>query len=147
MKEQLAAGLGERQVAEFAEHDEVHAGEIFGEPPLSAGAGFAFKPVDEVDDGVEAASDATANAGSRDGYGQMRLAGAGAADQHGIALLGQEGAARQIADQRFVDRRAGGVELVDVLGQRQLGDRQLVLDRARLFLGDLGAEQVAITSS
>jgi len=73
----------------------------------------------------------------------MALAGAGAADQHGVTLLGQKGTACQIADQRLVDWRAGEVELVDVLGQRQLGDGQLVLDRARLFLGDLGAEQVA----
>ena len=33
MKEQLAAGLSEGQVAEFVENDEVHAREIFGEPP------------------------------------------------------------------------------------------------------------------
>jgi hypothetical protein len=73
----------------------------------------------------------------------MAFAGAGAADQHGVALLGKKGAARQVADQCLVDWRAGEVELVDVLGQRQLGDGQLVLDRARLLLGDLGAEQVA----
>src|SRR5712675_1778047 len=36
-----------------------------------------------------------------------------------------------------VDRCAGEVEVVDVLGQRQLGDGQLILDRARLLLGDL----------
>ena len=48
----------------------------------------------------------------------MRLAGAGSADQHSIALFGQKGAARQIADQRLVDRRAGEVEVVDVFGQR-----------------------------
>jgi hypothetical protein len=29
------------------------------------------------------------------------------------------------------------------LGERQLGDRQLVLDRARLLLRDLGLEQIA----
>ena len=33
MKEQLAAGLSEGQIAEFVENNEVHAGEIFGEPP------------------------------------------------------------------------------------------------------------------
>ena len=49
----------------------------------------------------------------------------------------------QIADQRLVDRRAGEVEVVEVLGERQLGDGQLVLDRAGLLLGDLGGEQVA----
>jgi hypothetical protein len=73
----------------------------------------------------------------------MRLAGAGPANQHRITLLGKEGAARQVTDQRLVDRRAGEVEVVDVLGQRQLGDGQLILDRARLLLGDLGAEQIA----
>src|SRR6266566_3799755 len=90
MKEQLAASLSEGQVAELVENDEVHAREIFGEPPLPAGAGFALQPVDEVDDGVEAPPGAAADAGPRNSYGQMRLAGAGAADQHGVALLGQK---------------------------------------------------------
>jgi hypothetical protein len=35
------------------------------------------------------------------------------------------------------------VEVVDILGQRQLGDGQLVLDRARLLLGDLSAQEIA----
>ena len=81
-----------------------------------------FQPIDEVDDGVEAAPGAAADAGPRNSYGQMRLAGAGSADQHSVALFGEKGAARQIADQRLIDRRAGEVEVVDVLGQRQLGD-------------------------
>jgi len=140
MKEQVAAGLSEGQVAEFVENDEVHAGEIFGEPPLSAGAGFGLQPIDEVDDGVEAAPGAAADAGPRNSYGQMRLAGAGSADQHSIALFGQKRAARQIAHQRLIDRRAGEVEVVDVFGQRQLGEGQLIFDRARLLFGDLGAE-------
>src|SRR5205807_9813753 len=69
MKEQLAAGLSEGQVAELVENDEVHAREIFGEPPLPAGAGFALQPIDEVDDGVEAAPGAAADAGPRNSYG------------------------------------------------------------------------------
>ena len=35
------------------------------------------------------------------------------------------------------------LEAVDVLGQRQLRDGQLVLDRARLLLRDLSLEQIA----
>jgi hypothetical protein len=46
----------------------------------------------------------------------MRLAGSGSADQHGIALLDNKAAARQIADQRLVDRRVGEIEVVDLLG-------------------------------
>src|SRR6202040_100374 len=98
MKEQLAAGLSEGQIAELVENNEVHAGEIFGEPPLPTGAGFALQPIDEVDHGVEAAPGAAADAGPRNSYRQMRLAGAGSADQHRIALFGEKGAARQIAD-------------------------------------------------
>src|SRR4051794_1664 len=77
MKEQLAAGLSEGQVAEFVENDEVHAREIFGEPPLPAGAGFALQPIDQVNDGVEAASRAAADASPRNRDRQMRLAGSG----------------------------------------------------------------------
>jgi hypothetical protein len=50
---------------------------ICSEPALATGAGFAFEPVDAVDDDVEAAARTAANAGSRDGHGEMRLAGAG----------------------------------------------------------------------
>ena len=73
----------------------------------------------------------------------MALAGAGAADEDGVALLGEEGAGCQLAHQRLVDRRAVEPEVVDILGQRQLGDGQLVLDRPRLLLGDLGPQQIA----
>ena len=90
MKEQLSTGLGEWEIAELIEHDKVETGQVIGEPPLPAGAGFALQSVDEVDDGVKAASGAAANAGPRDGYGQMRLAGAGAADQDSVALLGKK---------------------------------------------------------
>ena len=68
----------------------------------------------------------------------MRLARAGSADQDDVALLGDEAAAGEIAHQSLVDRRVLEGEVVDVLGQRQLGDGQLILDRARLLLRDLG---------
>ena len=37
----------------------------------------------------------------------------------------------------------GEVEIGELLGQRQLGDAHLVVDRARLLRGDLGLEQRA----
>jgi hypothetical protein len=45
--------------------------------------------------------------------------------------------------ERLVDRRALELEVGEVLGERQLGDGELVLDRARLLLVDLGVEQAA----
>src|SRR6516164_9180284 len=143
MKEQLTAGLGERQIPEFVEHDEVEAGQIISQTALPTTAGLALQSVDEIDNGIKAAPWTAADAGSRDGYRKMRLASTGASDQHGVALLGEKATARLIAHPRLIDRRAGEVEVVDVLGQRQLGNGQLVLDRARPLLSNLGAEQVA----
>jgi len=74
MEEELAAGLGEGQIAEFIEDDEVHAGEVIGEPALAAVAGFGFEPIDEIDDIVEPTARAGANAASRNGDGEMGLA-------------------------------------------------------------------------
>ena len=84
-----------------------------------------------------------ADAASRDGDRQVRLAGAGSADQHDVALLGDEAAAGEIANEGLVDRRVLEGEVVDVLGERQLGDGDLILDRPRLLLRDLGAQEVA----
>jgi hypothetical protein len=143
VEQELVAGLGERQVAELVQDDEVHAREIVGHAALAAGTALGLELVDQVDDVEEAAAGAVADAGSGDGDGQVGLAGAGPADQNDVALLDQEPAAGEIVHEGGVDRRAVEGEVAEVLGQRQPGDRHLVLDRARLLLGDLGLEQVA----
>jgi hypothetical protein len=43
----------------------------------------------------------------------------GAADQHGVALLGDEAAAGEVIDQRLVDRCALELEVLKVLGERK----------------------------
>jgi hypothetical protein len=73
----------------------------------------------------------------------MGLAATGPADQDDIALVGEELAAGQIMHQGRVDRGALESEVGEIFGQRQPGDGHLVLDRAGLFLCDLGREQVA----
>ena len=73
----------------------------------------------------------------------MGLAGSGSADQDDVALLGEEAAAGEIANEGLVDRRVFEDEVVGVLGERQPGDRHLVLDRARLLFRDLGLQQIA----
>ena len=90
VEQELAAGLGEGQIAEFVENDEVEAGQMIGEPPLPSVAGLGLQLVDEIDDVVEPAAGAGTDAGAGDGDGQMRLAGPGAADEDDIALLGDE---------------------------------------------------------
>src|ERR1700675_3393396 len=73
----------------------------------------------------------------------MRLARSGSANQNNVALLRDEAAAGEIAHQALVDRGACEFEAVDILGERQFSDGQLVLDRARLLLRDLRLEQIA----
>jgi hypothetical protein len=98
--------LSERQVAKFVEDDEVHPGEMLGDTTLPPVAGLDLQAVDEVDHVVEAATGTRSDAASSDGDGQMGFAGTGAADQHGVTLLGDKAAAGEIVDQRLIDGRA-----------------------------------------
>ena len=56
VEEQLPAGLGEGQVAEFVEDDEVAPGELVRGAALASGADLGLEVVDQVDDVVEAAA-------------------------------------------------------------------------------------------
>src|ERR1700704_1902502 len=106
---------------------------MIGEPSLPTVAGFGLEPVDEIDHVVKPAADAGADAASGDGDGKMGFAGAGPADQHGIALVGDEAAAGEVVHERLVDRRALELEGGGVLGERQLGDGELVLIERSCF--------------
>ena len=72
---------------------------IRGQTSLTASAGLAFQPVDQVDDGVEPAPGSVADSGPRDGNGEMALAGSCATNEDSIALLGKESARCQLAHQ------------------------------------------------
>ena len=77
MEQQLAAGLIERQVAEFVEDDEVHPGQMLGDTTLPSVAGLDLQAVDEVDDVVKAPASTGSDAASGDCDGEMGLPGAG----------------------------------------------------------------------
>ena len=72
------------------------------------------------------------------GDGQMRLAGAGPADQHGVALLSEEAPGGEVMDEGLIDGRAREGEVGEVLGQRQLGDGELVLAGRALYSMQFG---------
>ena len=73
----------------------------------------------------------------------MRLAGAGSADEDGVALGGEKAALVQVADEWLVDGRGGEVELGERLGQREPGHAHLVGDGAGAHGSNLGEEQFA----
>src|SRR5437773_1901372 len=110
---------------------------MLGDTSLPSVAGLDLQAVDEVDHVVEAAAGTGSDAASGNSDGQMGLAGTGAADQHGVALLGDEAAAGEVIDQRLVDGCSLELEVLKVLGERQFCDGELVLDRAGLLLVDL----------
>ena len=143
VEQELAAGLGEREIAEFVQDQEVEAGDQVGGPALAFSAGFRVELVDQIDDVEEPATAAVADAGARDADREMGLAGSCSADQHEVALMIEEVAGGEVTDQGLVDLGRFEVELLDLLGQRQLGDRHLVFDRACLLLTDLGGQEVA----
>jgi len=68
----------------------------------------------------------------------MGLAGPSPADEDNVALVRQEVAAGEIMNEGLVDRGSVEGEVGDILGERQLGDGDLILDRTSLLLGDLG---------
>ena len=104
VEQQLAAGLGEGQIAEFVEDKEVEAAKQVGGAALAIGASFCVELVDQVDRVEEAASLATPDAGSGDPDGEMGFTGSGAADQYDVALLLEEVATGELANQGLVDR-------------------------------------------
>lgn len=55
MEQELCAGLGEGQISEFVEDDEVEAGQVVGEAALPSDAVLGLEVVDEIDDVEEAA--------------------------------------------------------------------------------------------
>ena len=77
MEQQLPAGLGERQVAELVEDDEVETCQMIGQASLPASPAFGLEPVDQIDGVEEPAARSTTNAAARDRDRQMRLARAG----------------------------------------------------------------------
>jgi hypothetical protein len=92
LEQELAAGLGEGQIAELVEDGEVLAGQVIGNPALPTVAALGLEPIDQIDDIEEAAAGAAADARASDRDGEMGLATSGVASQHDIALLRDEAA-------------------------------------------------------
>jgi hypothetical protein len=104
VEQKLATGLGQGQIAEFIQHDEVHPGQTLGESSLPSVAGLGLEAIDEIDYVEEAAAGTGSDAACGDGNGQVGFACASAANQNDVALLGDGAAASEIIDksQRFV---------------------------------------------
>ena len=96
--------MGEREVAQFIEDQEVEAAQQVCSSSLPVSPGFGIELVHQVHDVKEPPALPAANAGSGDADSEVGLSRPGAANQHDVALLVQELAAGQVAHQRLVHR-------------------------------------------
>ena len=90
MEQKLAAGLGEGQISEFVQDDEVRSGQMLGKPALPSAAGLGVEAIDEVDHVEEAAAGTRSDAASGDGNGHVGFARPGAADQHAAMFAAKD---------------------------------------------------------
>jgi hypothetical protein len=104
--------LGERQVAEFVEHQQIDAHQSVGNVPRSALFDLGFELVDEIDDVEEAGFAARPDDAADDA-----VALAAAADQLDVALGVQKAAGAKLFDQPAVDRRSGKLQIGQLLGR------------------------------
>src|SRR5271165_1301461 len=113
-------------VAKFVEDDEVGVGEAAGDLSWLSLKLFLFEGVDKFDGGEEPHALAMVlNGLDADCRGEVRLAGAGAADQDDIVGVFQELAAMELTRERLVDLAAGEVEAGKIAIVRKAGGFEL----------------------
>ena len=90
MEQELSACLGEWQVAQLVEDQEIETGDQIGGPALPVGARLGIQFVDQIDNIKEPSPCPVADTGPDDADSQMGFAGAGAKPddirrRHGIS--------------------------------------------------------------
>jgi hypothetical protein len=68
VEQQLAAGLAEREIAQFVDDDEIVAQQVLGHTTAATGGLFLLELVDQIDQVEEAPSGAGADNGQGDTY-------------------------------------------------------------------------------
>ena len=136
MKQQLSAGLGEGEVSELIEDDQIAPAQLVGGAPLVAGPGFGIEVIDQIDDVVAAGPGAVADASA--GEGSRTLGGVRASPMTAMKLT------RTFPDRRLrspcPDRcicppgpwPPDGPESVLAVGGRRIGRRRCVPVRSAL---------------
>ena len=82
MEQKLAAGLGEGQIAQLVQDQEVGAGDQICRSSLPFCTGFGIQLVHQIDAIEEPPATAVSDAGAGNTDGEVGFAGSGAADQH-----------------------------------------------------------------
>ena len=143
MKQQLSAAAGKWKIAQLVEHHEPTAAQLIRQTAAFAVASFLFELVDQIQDVEESTACATSNPAANQRHRQMRLAGAGAANQNNVPALGQKLDLGQLPHPGLGHFALAEVEVGQFLGMGQLGLRQTITQRTRLLVGDFHTQQGA----
>src|SRR4051794_1736626 len=141
MEQQLAAGLAERQITKLIDDNEIVAQQLLGQTATASGSLLLLELVDQIDEIEEAAPGAGADNGCGHCDAEMGLAGAGSADEDGVALGIKESAGGEFAYLAFIDWCIGKDEAVEILEHRELRTTDAIADGAGLPVGALGPDQ------
>ncbi len=143
VEEQRPAVLGEGKIAELIEDDEVLVEESCSEAAGFAFAFFGIELVDEIDDAEEAHPLALGDRVATEGGGEVRLPGAGAADEDDVAGGGEIFPGIELADLRLAHHRLPEVKAIEITRHGEVREPQLILVGAGLAVGDLSREQLS----
>ena len=124
----MAAGLAERQIAEFVDGDEIVAQQLLGQAAAAAGGLLLLELVDQIDQIEESASGPGTDDRRGDSDAQMGFSGARPADEDRITPGVEEAAGGKLTYLTFVDWRVGEDELVEIFEDRELGSADAVAD-------------------
>lgn len=139
VEQQRAAGLRERQIAEFIEDDQLDSQETGGDAAGVALGLLLFQRVDQIHGRVKAHAFAVADdAGHTQGCSKVRFAGTGPAHEHDAVRRFGEGQIDQLLNQLAIHRRSAEVEAGQVAMDREARGVHLGLHRAQRPVGAAG---------
>src|SRR5438477_6508948 len=141
MEQQLAARLAEWQIAKLVDDDEVIAQQLLGKASTSASGLLLFELIDQIDQIEEAPPGPGADDRRGDTDTEMGLAGAGSADEDGVAPVVEESAGCQLTDFALIDRCVGKDKAVEVFQHRELGAADAIADGPGLPVSALRPDQ------
>ncbi len=142
MKQQLAAVAGEGQVAQLVQDHQLDASQpLCGASPLPRQL-LLFEPVDQIQQVVEVDPVPISDRLAADGDGEVGLAGASAAHEDHIRVLGEEGAFTQGPEARLLLGQGTPVKAVHVLGDGESGLPHAIADTAGFAMGCLRQQQL-----
>ena len=138
LEQQLRPGLGERDVAQFVDDQQLCGGQVLLQPQQSALVARILELVDEAGGGDKGNGETALTRGQAQSQRNVGLPGAAVAEHDDVVAGNDELAARQLQYQGLVEAGHGGeVEGIQALHRREAGIADTPLDQTALAVDQL----------